>query len=94
MRSFLTAAAPEPAARANAESAGTANVAMRLEGLWKTYPGNRQPAVKDLSLEVYDGEIVTLLGPSGCGKTTTLRMVAGLEVPDAATFSLATAPWL
>ncbi|HSL81091.1 MAG TPA: ABC transporter ATP-binding protein [Pseudolabrys sp.] len=56
---------------------------MRLEGLWKTYPGNSQPAVKDLSLEVYDGEIVTLLGPSGCGKTTTLRMVAGLEVPDA-----------
>jgi ABC-type Fe3+/spermidine/putrescine transport system ATPase subunit len=57
-------------------------VAMHLDGLWKTYPGNAQPAVKDLSLEVYDGEIVTLLGPSGCGKTTTLRMAAGLEVPD------------
>ena len=56
---------------------------MRLDGLWKTYAGNRQPSVKDLSLKVYDGEIVTLLGPSGCGKTTTLRMVAGLEVPDA-----------
>jgi iron(III) transport system ATP-binding protein len=39
--------------------------------------------VKDLSLEVHKGEILTLLGPSGCGKTTTLRMVAGLEVPDA-----------
>jgi iron(III) transport system ATP-binding protein len=58
-------------------------IAMRLEGLWKTYPGSTQPAVKDLSLDVYDGEIVTLLGPSGCGKTTTLRMAAGLEVPDA-----------
>src|SRR5919109_1961129 len=56
--------------------------AMRLVGLWKTYPGAAQPAVKNLSLDVYDGEIVTLLGPSGCGKTTTLRMVAGLEVPD------------
>lgn len=55
---------------------------MRLEGLWKTYPGNKEPAVKDLSFDVYDGEIVTLLGPSGCGKTTTLRIVAGLEVPD------------
>jgi iron(III) transport system ATP-binding protein len=55
---------------------------MNLRGLWKTYPGNREPAVKDLSLDVYDGEIVTLLGPSGCGKTTTLRIVAGLEVPD------------
>jgi ABC-type Fe3+/spermidine/putrescine transport system ATPase subunit len=62
--------------------ASKASVAVRLEGLWKTYPGNLQPAVKDLSLDVYDGEIVTLLGPSGCGKTTTLRMVAGLEVPD------------
>jgi iron(III) transport system ATP-binding protein len=57
--------------------------AMRLEGLWKTYPGGAQPAVMDLSLDVYDGEIVTLLGPSGCGKTTTLRLVAGLEIPEA-----------
>src|SRR5262244_2017890 len=64
------------------EAASSAKVAMRLEGLWKTYPGNAQPAVKDLTLDVHDGEIVTLLGPSGCGKTTTLRMAAGLEVPD------------
>ncbi|HEY6199785.1 MAG TPA: ABC transporter ATP-binding protein [Candidatus Binatia bacterium] len=56
---------------------------MRLKGLCKTYPGNAQPAVNELSLDVLHGEIVTLLGPSGCGKTTTLRMVAGLEVPDA-----------
>jgi iron(III) transport system ATP-binding protein len=62
--------------------AANAEAAMRLVGLWKTYPGGAQPAVKDLSLDVYNGEIVTLLGPSGCGKTTTLRMVAGLEVPD------------
>jgi ABC-type Fe3+/spermidine/putrescine transport system ATPase subunit len=81
MRSFLTTETSD--ARANPEKAGTTKVAMRLDGLWKTYAGNRQPSVKDLSLEVYDGEIVTLLGPSGCGKTTTLRMVAGLEVPDA-----------
>jgi ABC-type Fe3+/spermidine/putrescine transport system ATPase subunit len=65
-----------------ADVVGNAPVAVRLEGLWKTYPGNAQPAVSDLSLDVRDGEIVTLLGPSGCGKTTTLRMVAGLEVPD------------
>jgi iron(III) transport system ATP-binding protein len=56
---------------------------MRLAGLWKTYPGASHPAVRDLSLDIRQGEILTLLGPSGCGKTTTLRMVAGLEVPDA-----------
>jgi ABC-type Fe3+/spermidine/putrescine transport system ATPase subunit len=60
-----------------------AKVAVRLDGLWKTYPGTPQPAVQDLSLDISHGQIVTLLGPSGCGKTTTLRMVAGLEVPDA-----------
>jgi iron(III) transport system ATP-binding protein len=57
--------------------------AVRLEHLSKTYPGNPVPAVDDLSIEVAEGEVVTLLGPSGCGKTTTLRMVAGLEMPDA-----------
>jgi len=36
-------------------------------------------AVKDIDMEVADGEFVVLVGPSGCGKTTTLRMVAGLE---------------
>ena len=43
--------------------------------------GGTLVAVRDFSLEVLDGELVTLLGPSGCGKTTTLRMIAGFEVP-------------
>lgn len=38
-------------------------------------------AVQNVSLSVYEGELLTLLGPSGCGKTTTLRVLAGLEVP-------------
>ena len=38
-------------------------------------------AVKDLNLSVEKGELVSLLGPSGCGKTTTLRMIAGFEIP-------------
>ena len=40
-------------------------------------------AVQDLRLDIADGEFVVLLGPSGAGKTTTLRLVAGLEMPDA-----------
>jgi len=40
-------------------------------------------AVDDVSLDIADGEFLTLLGPSGCGKTTTLRMVAGLVEPSA-----------
>ena len=39
-------------------------------------------AVREIDLEVRDGEFFTLLGPSGCGKTTTLRMIAGLERAD------------
>jgi ABC-type Fe3+/spermidine/putrescine transport system ATPase subunit len=40
-------------------------------------------AVDRISLQVYPGEIVSLLGPSGCGKTTTMRMIAGLDLPTA-----------
>src|SRR5918998_1761026 len=36
-------------------------------------------AVKELSLEIADGELMVLVGPSGCGKSTALRMIAGLE---------------
>jgi ABC-type Fe3+/spermidine/putrescine transport system ATPase subunit len=79
---------PDPAEVSKCRAAETgdakpAEIAMRLRGLWKTYAGNMNPAVQDLSLDLRDCEIVTLLGPSGCGKTTTLRMAAGLEVPDA-----------
>jgi iron(III) transport system ATP-binding protein len=46
-------------------------------------PDGDVSAVKDLSFTVANGAFFTLLGPSGCGKTTTLRMIAGLEIPTA-----------
>src|SRR3989337_2857927 len=51
-----------------------------LKGLTKKF--TETAAVKDLDLEVGDGEFVSLLGPSGCGKTTTLRLIAGFLQPE------------
>ncbi len=50
-----------------------------LENVSKEF--DRIAAVKEVSLEIGEGELVTLLGPSGCGKTTTLRLIAGFETP-------------
>jgi multiple sugar transport system ATP-binding protein len=49
-----------------------------LEHVSKEFPGGVQ-AVRDVSLEIQNGEFMVLVGPSGCGKTTILRMIAGLE---------------
>jgi iron(III) transport system ATP-binding protein len=61
---------------------------LKVRNLVKTFAGSRGEAarrvfaVDDISFDVEDGELFTLLGPSGCGKTTTLRCIAGLETPD------------
>ncbi len=51
---------------------------VQIDAVDKVYEGGVH-AVRDLSLEISDGEFLVLVGPSGCGKTTALRMVAGLE---------------
>ena len=51
---------------------------IKLEHVTKRYPDGYE-AVKDMSLDIQDGEFVILVGPSGCGKSTALRMIAGLE---------------
>jgi iron(III) transport system ATP-binding protein len=59
---------------------------LSLSDISKRYA--QTPAVAELSLAVERGEFFGLLGPSGCGKTTTLRMISGLEKPDAGLISL------
>lgn len=54
---------------------------LSVSGLCRYYDG--VAAVDDINFEVSEGEFVALLGPSGCGKSTTLKMIAGLEQPDA-----------
>ena len=60
-------------------SVSTSTATIRLDQVVKTFGDVR--AVDDLSLEIREGEFLSLLGPSGCGKTTTLRMLGGFEEP-------------
>ena len=59
---------------------------VRLDNITKTFGGHT--ALKDFDLEIEDGEFFVLLGPTGAGKTTTLRLIAGLEQPDAGTIAI------
>jgi iron(III) transport system ATP-binding protein len=65
--------------------------AIRVESLYHRYEDGRRQvvAVDHIDLAVRENEFFTLLGPSGCGKTTTLRCLAGLEVPTSGTIELA-----
>lgn len=58
----------------------TQRVRIRLQACTKNY--RQQRVLETTSLDVEAGETLVLLGPSGCGKTTTLRLIAGLEMPD------------
>ena len=62
--------------------AGQIGTSITLRECAKTFPDGTV-ALKPVSLDVVAGETVVILGPSGCGKTTLLRIIAGLENPDA-----------
>jgi putative spermidine/putrescine transport system ATP-binding protein/spermidine/putrescine transport system ATP-binding protein len=68
-----------PAEPAN-EGAAASDVAVRLDDITKRF--GPVTALREVSLEVRRGELMTLLGPSGCGKTTLLHLVAGFLAPD------------
>ena len=53
------------------------NVIVKLENVSKSF--GKSNVIDDVSLDIYEGEFITLLGSSGCGKTTILRMISGLE---------------
>jgi spermidine/putrescine transport system ATP-binding protein len=59
---------------------GEGTTAIAVERVSKRF--GKAAAVRDVSLSIAEGEFFSLLGPSGCGKTTTLRMIAGFEIPD------------
>ncbi len=65
----------------NTGVANAPEIMIRLENLTKVFPGQEQPAVENLSLEIPEGEIVVFVGPSGCGKTTTMKMINRIIEP-------------
>ncbi|HEV2426625.1 MAG TPA: ABC transporter ATP-binding protein [Acidimicrobiales bacterium] len=75
----------------DAPGAAPTTDAVVLEGISKSFsgPSGSHVVIDDLNLTVASGEFFSLLGPSGCGKTTTLRLIAGLEQPDAGRVVLA-----
>ncbi len=61
---------------------------LTVNSVTKGFGANQPPIVKEVSFNVYPGEIFALLGPSGCGKTTTLRIIAGFERADTGTIAM------
>lgn len=66
----------------SAESVDQGSRLIKLDGVTKTFANGSIIATSNINLNIRPEEFVVFLGPSGCGKTTTLRCIAGLEIPD------------
>ncbi len=64
-----------------ADGGAASGASIQLENLTKSYPGNPNPAVENVSMDIRAGETVVFVGPSGCGKSTTLKMINRLIEP-------------
>jgi spermidine/putrescine transport system ATP-binding protein len=80
------ASAPAAAATVNGAAAGGLP-AIQLSGVSKDFHASGEiiSAVREMNLQIREGEFFSMLGPSGCGKTTTMRMIAGFEEPTTGT---------
>lgn len=93
MRSQVIAgSAAQASATAGQDSVGAVQV--RIEGLNKTFHRNRESVhvLRNIGLDIEQGELLVLLGPSGCGKTTLLRCLVGLEKPTEGRIELGGSP--
>jgi iron(III) transport system ATP-binding protein len=84
------AATTDTAQTAATEQHGRRTAQVQVTGLNKTFHRQKEKVhvLRDIDLEVADGELLVLLGPSGCGKTTLLRCLVGLERPDGGSIRL------
>src|SRR5437660_1590899 len=73
-----------------AAAEGRALFVREVNKTYRTAGGAAVEVLKDLSLTVHEGEMVSLVGPSGCGKTTLLRLIAGLDEPTSGELSVGT----